>query len=117
MFGISAQEQPFEPEKFNLPSPEPKREGELDEAGEKTKSAKIYPFVRPGEQKPAESLEEKFYYQDVVLISNNEVIARFYKGFPTKVILKEKGVYEVVEKKPTGVKSYIFEKVDEIRFG
>ncbi|MBU3901494.1 hypothetical protein KJ590_02605 [Patescibacteria group bacterium] len=117
MFGIESQRQAFEPDKVNLPSPEPK-EGELGAAEKKTGSAKIYPFVRPGEQKKTESLEEGFRYQDMALISKGEVIARFYRGFPTKVISKDVGVYEVLEKKPTGnVVSHPFDNIEEIKFG
>ncbi len=119
MFGAESQRQAFEPE-FNPPPPEPKKEGELDEPEKKTEPAKIYyPFGRPGEQKKAESLEEGFCRQDFELISKSgEVVATFYRGFPTKVIPKGGGGYEVLEKKPAGnIVSKVFEKVDEIKFG
>lgn len=118
MFGIESQRQAFEPDKFSQSPQEVKKEGELDEPEKKTGSAKIYPFVRPGEQKKAESLEEGFCHQDVALISNGEVVARFYRGFPTKVIPKDRGAYEVLEKKPTGnVVSHPFDNIEEIKFG
>ncbi len=96
---------------------EPKRDEEISEPEKKTVSAKIYPFVRLDEQKKTESLEEDFHYQDLALISNGEVVATFYRGFPTKVISKGAGAYEVPEKKPTGVRNHTFENIEEIRTG
>ncbi|MDD2753732.1 MAG: hypothetical protein PHT44_03945 [Candidatus Portnoybacteria bacterium] len=113
MLGAESQKQAFE----SLPSPEPK-EGELSEGEQKKGPAKIYPFPKPGEQKKPEAPEEGFCGQDMKLISNGEVIAEFHRGFPTKIIPKGEGRYEILEKKPMGkVVSSIFEKVEEIEIG
>lgn len=118
MSGIESQKQALEPDKFDLLPQEPEKERELSEPEKKIKSARTYPLVRSGEQKKTESLKEDFRHQDFALISNNEVIARFHRGFPTKVIPKDIGVYEVLEKQPTGkVVSQVFDNIEEIQIG
>lgn len=117
MPGIESQGQALQPEKFKIPPLGPKEEGDLGDGQEKKGSAKIYPFLRPDEPKKKENSEEGFHYQDLELISKGEVRATFYRGFPTKVIFKGAGAYEIVEKKPSGEKRHFFENIDEIKIG
>jgi hypothetical protein len=102
----------FEPDKV-IPL---EKTGKEDKLGitPKIKPAKIYPFVRPEEK---ESLEEGFLRQDITLISNNEIVGAFHRGFPTKIVVKDRGVYEIWEQKPTGLKVHVFKNIDEIKTG
>lgn len=117
MFKEESARQIFEPKPDTSNSPKSEQnEGELDET-KKRGSAKIYPFVKPGEQKKEEVANEGFVYQDITLFLKGQIVGRYYRGFPTKVIPKDVGKYEILEKMSTGkIVSTILE-VDEIRFG
>ena len=82
---------------------------------EKPETAKILPFVRPGSAENKDQGEE-FKHQRFELISRGEVVATFYPSFPTKIVSKGEGIFEVWEHRPTGLKMIPFEKIDEVKF-
>lgn len=103
MLGVESQGQAFQPEKPKFPPSEIKQRDFV--GGE------------PNEKEKAKGLAEHFQHQDFELISNGKIVATFYRGFPTKIIPKEAGCLEIVEKKATGEKTHFFEKIDTIKFG